>query len=65
MEEKKESKKESLSIKLAGHDYVTVWPNEQKTEAKHPDYKGNGAAVWIHKEKISPEDVATGTLHSD
>ena len=39
-----------LSIKLAGHDFVTAFPNE-KTADNQPDYKGDGVAVWIREKQ--------------
>ena len=30
-----------LSIQLAGHQFVKAFPNKEKTEKKHPDWKGD------------------------
>ena len=47
--------KKVLSIKLVGHDFVKAFKNEHKSDspadAKLPDYKGDGVAVWIHTYK--------------
>ena len=40
-----------LDIKLAGHDFVRAFTNEKKTDAKQPDYKGDGIAVWVRESK--------------
>lgn len=43
-----------LSIKLAGHDFVTAFKNKDK-KGNEPDYKGDGVAVWIRAKKPSQE----------
>ncbi len=40
--------KKYLSIKIAGHDYVTAWENSEK-EGNQPDFKGDGVAVWVRE----------------
>lgn len=49
-----------LSIKLAGHDFVTAFPNKNKKKEDEPDFKGDGIAVWIRKKKA--EVVKVGDL---
>ena len=50
-----------LSIKLAGHDFVTAFPNPKKEKPNQPDFKGDGIAVWVKvfegKEKPKSSDV--------
>jgi hypothetical protein len=50
-----------LSIKLAGHDYVTAWKNKDK-KGSQPDFKGDGVAVWIHEKKAPTHEVASEDL---
>ena len=53
--------KKRLSIKLAGHDYITAWENDKKkTGSKEPDYKGDGIAVWIHEYEEKPKGENLG-----
>lgn len=53
--------KKYLRIKLVGHDFVSAFKNEKKTEEKHPDYVGDGVAVWIREYeeqlKVKVEEV--------
>ena len=42
-------KMKCLSIQLAGHEFVKAFPNKEKTMDKHPDWKGDGVAVWEHE----------------
>ena len=42
-------KKERLSVKLVGHDYVVAFPNDKKTKANEPDFVGDGIAIWKHE----------------
>lgn len=49
--------KKRLSIKLAGHDFVTAWENNDKKEGdKTPDFKGDGVAVWVHEYEPQPSN---------
>jgi hypothetical protein len=43
--------KKRLSIKIVGHDWITAFVNDKKTATNHPDYKGDGVAVWVHTKK--------------
>lgn len=43
-----------LSIQILGGLNVACFKNKNKTEDKHPDYKGDGIAIWI-REKKAPE----------
>ena len=46
-----------LSIKLAGHDFVTAFPN-QKTKPEQPDFKGDGVAVWVKEKRgVQEEEI--------
>ena len=51
--------KKYLRIKIVGHDYMSAFMNEKKTDEKHPDYVGDGVAVWIREflEKPKVEEV--------
>lgn len=40
-----------LSISVLGQIKLTAFKNKNKTEAKHPDYTGNGVAVWINEKR--------------
>ena len=47
-----------LSIKLAGHEFVTAFPN-QKTKPEQPDFKGDGIAVWVKEKRgIKVEEIS-------
>lgn len=46
-----DTKMKCLSIQLVGHEFVRAFPNKEKTLDKHPDYKGDGVAVWIREFK--------------
>jgi hypothetical protein len=39
-----------LSIKLAGHEYVSAFKTENR-EGTQPHYKGDGVAVWVKEKK--------------
>jgi hypothetical protein len=38
--------KEYLSIRYPGMNFINVWVNDKKTKPEHPDFVGNGVAVW-------------------
>jgi len=40
-----------LDIKITGHEFIRAFENAGKKEAKHPDYKGDGVAVWVRQSK--------------
>lgn len=44
-----------LDVKLAGHEFVRAFPNKEKKDLKHPDYKGDGIAVWVREVKPKQE----------
>ena len=45
-----------LSIKLNGHDYVVAFKNKNKKDGKqHPDFKGDGVAVWVREYEPKPK----------
>lgn len=52
-----------LSIKIVGHDFISAFPNKNKSDkkedAKLPDYKADGVAVWVYDyiEKAEEESV--------
>lgn len=33
----------------AAQEPIAVFPNRNKTEDKHPDYKSRGVAVWVNE----------------
>lgn len=51
-----------LDIKIVGHDYIRAFPNENKKEPKHPDFKGDGVAVWVREKKEDKPEVKTQKL---
>jgi len=40
-----------LSISVLGQIKLAAFKNQNKKEAKDPDYTGNGVAVWINSKK--------------
>lgn len=40
-----------LSIQLLGSVQVAAFKNKNKKTDKHPDYVGNGIAIWISEKK--------------
>lgn len=40
-----------LWIKVLGNIDLRAYPNKGKASDKHPDYKGEGVAVWVRKKK--------------
>jgi hypothetical protein len=59
-------KKKLLSIKIAGHNPVVAFKNEDRT-GNQPHYKGDGVAVWINdyepkNKKIKEEFVKDDDL---
>lgn len=48
---KLETGEEYLTISLLGSIKLAAFKNKQKTDAKQPDYLGNGIAIWTSKKK--------------
>lgn len=40
-----------LDIKITGHEFIRAFENREKKDAKHPDFKGDGVAVWVRVSK--------------
>ncbi len=38
-----------VSIKIVGHERIVAFENTDKKTDKHPDYKGDGVAVWLNE----------------
>ena len=47
--------KKYLSIKIVAHNYIPAFKNEKKTEEKHPDFVGDGVAVWVREYQEQPK----------
>jgi hypothetical protein len=52
-----------LRIQLVGHSPVGAFKNKDKKNAKDPDYRGDGVAVWINEKKqVAKDDRYGGDL---
>lgn len=51
-----------LYIKIVGHEGITVYPNREKKEEKHPDFKTNGVGVWVRTKKEKKEETPNSIL---
>ena len=56
---------EYLTISILGNQIkLTAFPNKEKTEAKQPDFKGDGVAVWISKKRApQPKQDSPGSFN--
>lgn len=43
-----------LSISVLGSIKLAAFPNKNKKEAKDPDFRGDGIAVWVNHKKAQP-----------
>lgn len=46
-----------VTIHVVGHCPIKAFENEKKETSRHPDYKGDGVAVWVNEaiKKEKPE----------
>lgn len=42
-------KKRYVKIKLVGHEAFFADENEKKSDHRHPDFLGDGVAVWLNE----------------
>jgi len=47
-----------LSIKMAGHDYVVAFKNQDYGKGRNrPLFKGDGVAVWVKTKKEKKDEI--------
>lgn len=53
-----------LTIQLLGQKALTIaaFKNKKKSKTEHPDYSGNGVAVWINEKRAPKPGTATQEL---
>lgn len=44
-----------LSISVLGQIKLAAFKNQNKKDAKSPDFVGNGVAVWVNEKRASKE----------
>ena len=53
---------EYLQVKIVGHDFITAFPNKEKSKANQPDFKADGIAVWVKAKKAKEDKTEAKTI---
>ncbi len=53
-----------VKIQLVGHEPITAFENESKESDRHPDFKGDGVAVWINEAREKSDATEQTKLKS-